>query len=141
MSKLPVDVLQALTGASQLTSDPSMFSALAQLNSLSNNMVSNNNLDDHHLEMATSSRFSKPSISNKQSSSKQQIASSKSSSSSSTNKPSASSSETRNNSSGFKRSRIDDHDAFHQGIDLSMKQRTSQKKSDSRVKASVDSDD
>jgi len=126
-----VDVLAALSAA-QLTPDPSMFSALAQLSSLSNNMSSNVDSGDHHHEAASSgSRF-------KSSSNTPKLGKPSQSNKSAT--PSTSNQSHKNNpSSGSKKSRLDDA-GFYQGLDLSLKQRSAHKKSETRSKSPLSDD-
>jgi hypothetical protein len=137
LSKLPIDVLAALSGA-QMPPDHQMFSALAQLSSLSNSMSGGGGLDmgSDHNEMAPHQTRFKSSSSNNNTP-KQGM---KPQSGSSSNKtPSTSSSSSANNlhksgssSSAAKKGRLDDSAGFYQGLDLTTKQRS---KKDSRAKS------
>lgn len=118
MSKLPVEVLAALSSA-QMTPDPSMFSALAQLGSLSNNV--SNNLDPNLDFKSLSKSSSKP----------------QSSKTPSGSMPSTS----KSANLGTKKSRPDEG-GFYQGLDLSLnKQRSGSKKPESRSKSPVSDND
>lgn len=122
-----MDVLTAL-GAAQLSSDSQMFSALAQLSSLSSNMGGgmNNDSNEHDIRSKSSS------------SSKQNLVKP----SSSTNKTSQSSSSSSSQKS--QPSKKSDSAAFYsQGLDLSLKQqhqRQSARKSDHRSKSPLSDD-
>lgn len=134
LSKLPVDLLTALSAAAATQPgglgalDPSMFSALAQLNTLSNN-VSNEEKDTRATKTSGISKSTKPGSSSV--SSKAPVKTPSSSSSNSQQKqasktPSSSSSQNQLN----KKPRLgasNDLDDSYQGLDLSIKKSSSSK--------------
>lgn len=144
----------AALGAAQLAPDPSMFSALAQLSSLSSTM-SNSGMDTgdhHHLShlnphhhhtggLDTTSRFkANSSASSTPKSGKPPLG--KPTAAGATPSTSSSQSHKSAASGSAKKSRVDD--SFYQGLDLSLKHsRASMHKSkaDSRSKSPLDSDD
>lgn len=146
MSKLPVEVLAALSASQMGPPDQSVFNALAHLGSLSNNMTPQ--LDaDHHLDSArfNNNKPGKMTTAGGSGMSKQQ----QSSSSSKLGTPSGSQKSSQSglgSSSGLmKKPRHDESAAaFYQGLDMSMnskqQQRSKSSKSDARARSPLSDD-